>query len=114
MDQSIASAEFKLRETLRIVENLGPSAAAYDPAKKKLDKKYGGARRPLTFWLGELDAFKPIRDGNEKDVEKLAELLDAVVFDRKMLDKKLSLEMVLYIITVQRKLNRDLLVKYKK
>ena len=40
------------------------------------NKKYGGKCQALTLRMEELDAFKPIRDGNQKDLEGLAELLD--------------------------------------
>ena len=82
-----ASPEYKLLrlheclqgEALQVIENLGHSAAAYETAKTRLERKYRGKRTALTLGLEELDAFKQIREGNEKDLEHFAELLDAVV-----------------------------------
>ena len=87
LDRGRATPEYKLLrlreclqgEALKVVENLRHSAAAYEAAKTRLERKYGGKRRALTLRMEELDAFKPIRDGNEQDLEGLAELLDAIV-----------------------------------
>ena len=91
VDQARATPEYKLLrmreclqgEALKVVENLGHSAAADEAAKTRLERKYGGARRALTLRLEELDAFKPIREGDEKDLEGFAELLDAIVVNLK-------------------------------
>ena len=87
VDQARATPEYKLLrmreclqgEALKVVENLGHSAAAYEAANTRLERKYDGTRRALTLRLEELDAFRPIREGNEKDLEGFTELLDAVV-----------------------------------
>ena len=100
-------------EGLKVIENLGHSAAAYEAAKCRLERKYGGKRRALTLRLEELEAFKQIREGNEKDLEKFAELLDALVVN--LADAKQETELgngSLYI-TLQRKFNKNLLAKYK-
>ena len=84
VDRGRATAEYKLLrlreclqgEALKLVKNLGHSAAAYKTAKTRLEQKYGGKCQALTLRMEELDAFKPIRDGNQKDLEGLAELLD--------------------------------------
>ena len=62
-----------------MVENLGHSAAAYEAAKTRLERKYGGKRGALALRMDELHAFKSIREENEKDLESFVELLDAVV-----------------------------------
>ena len=59
IDEAPATPEYKflqLRqylsgEALRIVEKLGHSAAAYEAAKERLDRKYGGARRQVRCHL---------------------------------------------------------------
>ena len=87
VDKGSATPEYKLLqlcerlqgEALKVVENLGHSAAAYEVAKLRLERKYSGKGQALTLRMEELDAFKLIRDGNEKDLEGLAELLDAIV-----------------------------------
>ena len=120
-DQARATPECKLLrmrdclhgEALKVVENLGHSAAAYEAAKIRLERKYGGARRALTLRLEELDAFKPIREGDEKDLEGFAELLDAIVVNLKDAGQEAELGSGFLYITLQRKFNRNLLTKYK-
>ena len=117
VDRARATPEYKLLrlreclqgEPLKVIENLGYSEAAYEAAKSRLERKYGGKRRALTLRLEELEAFKQIREGNEKDLEKFAELLDALVVN--LTDAKQDAELgngSLYI-TLQRKFNRNLL-----
>ena len=91
MDRTGSTPEYKLLrlreclqgEPLRVIENLGHSAAANEAAKSCLEQKYGGKRRALTLRLEELNAFKPVREGNEKDLEKFSELLDGIVVNLK-------------------------------
>ena len=123
VDRARATPEYKLLrlreclqgEALKVIENLGHSAAAYEAAKSRLERKYGGKRRALTLRLEELEAFKQIREGNEKDLEKFAELLDALVVN--LTDAKQEAELGNYngslYITLQRKFNKNLLAKYK-
>ena len=66
-------------EPLRIIESLGYSADAYTLAKERLDIKYGGQRRQIMMRYDELERFKPIRDGNEKDLERFTEFLDVMI-----------------------------------
>ena len=89
-------------ETLKVVENLGHSAAAYEAAKTSSE------RRALALRMEEL------QEENKKDLESFAELLDAVVVTL-VDDAGQAGELgggSLYIM-LQRKLNKGLLVKYK-
>ena len=89
VDEAPATAEYKLLqlrnylrgEALNVVESLGHSAAAYEAAKSRLERKYGGMRRRIVLNLEELDQFRPIRIGVAKDVEKLADYLDVLVLN---------------------------------
>ena len=121
VDRARATPEYKLLrlreclqgEALKVIENLEHCAAAYEAAKSRLERKYGGKRRALTLRLEELEAFKQIREGNEKHLEKFAEPLDALVAN--LTDAKQEAELgngSLYI-TLQRKFNKNLLAKYK-
>ena len=91
IDQAPATAEYKLLqlrqylsgEALKSIENLGHSATAYEAAKSRLERKYGGTRRQMAIYLGELESFKPIRTGYAKDIEKFADLLDIAVVNLK-------------------------------
>ena len=59
--------------TTRAVESLGHSATAYEAAKEGLERKYGGQRRQANLYIEELDNFRPIRPGNARDVDKVAD-----------------------------------------
>ena len=96
-----------------MVENLGHSAAAYEAAKLRLQRKYGGKPCALTLRMEELDAFKPIRDGNQRDLEGLAELLDAIVVNLTAAGQEVELGSSSLYITIQRKLGKNVLAKYK-
>ena len=43
------------------VESLGHSATAYEAAKERLERKYGGQRRQVNLYIEELDNFRPIK-----------------------------------------------------
>jgi len=45
-------------KALKVVDNLGHSAAAYEAANVRLGRKYGGKRRALTLRMEELHSFK--------------------------------------------------------
>ena len=46
--------------------------------------KFGGQRRQINLHLEELDQFRPIRPGNAKDLDRLADLLDVIVIKRNL------------------------------
>ena len=62
VDQAPATAEYKLLqlkqclagEALRAIEGLGHSAVAYQDAKERLERKFGGQRRQLAIYLEEI------------------------------------------------------------
>ena len=70
-------------EALKVVEPLGHSAAAYETAKERLERKFGGKRRQIALHLEELENFKPLRPGNARDLERLTDLLDVTVVNLK-------------------------------
>ena len=87
IDQAPATAEYKLLqlkqclggEALKAIDSLGHSAAAYEAAKERLERKYGGQRRRIALYLEEIDNFRPVRSGNFKDLEKYTDLLDIAI-----------------------------------
>ena len=91
VDKAPATPEYKLLqlrqylsgEALKVVEPLGHSAAAYETAKERLKRKFGGKRRQIALHLEELENFKPLRPGNAMDLERLADLLDVTVVNLK-------------------------------
>ena len=89
IDQAPATPEYKLLqlrqylsgEALRAVDKLGHSALAYEAAKEKLERKYGGSRRQVARYLEELENFRAIRSGNSRDLENFADLLELTVIN---------------------------------
>ena len=91
VDQAPATLEYKLLQlrsylkgdALKVVESLGHSAVAYEAAKERLERKYGGKCRQIAINIEEIDQFKPTQSGYAKDVEKLADLLDILTINLK-------------------------------
>ena len=85
--QAPATGEYKLLQllqyltgdALKAIEGLGHSAASYKIAKERLDRKFGGRRRQLAIYLEELENIKPTRNGNAKDLENFADVLDITI-----------------------------------
>ena len=58
IDQARTTAEYKIlqlrqylsEEALKAIENFGQSAAAYQIAKERLEKKFGGKRRQIAIY----------------------------------------------------------------
>ena len=78
IDSASATAEYKLLqhrqyvsgEALKVIDSLRHSATAYEAAKGRLDRKYGGKDRQIALYLGELEGFSQIRQGNAQDIEE--------------------------------------------
>ena len=70
-------------EALEAIERLGYSAKAYETAKDRLERKFGGQKRQIALYLEEIDSFKPVRYGNPKDLKKYADLLDITIANLK-------------------------------
>jgi len=74
-------------DALKAIENLGHSAASYNTAKERLDRKFGGARRHMALQLKEVDRFKQFRPGMARDLEQFADILDLTVVNLKEADR---------------------------
>ena len=82
VDKTPATPEYKLLllrqhlpgKALKVVEPLGHSAAAYEAAKERLERKFGCKRRQIALHLEKLENFKPHRPGNARDLEGLKDL----------------------------------------
>ena len=70
-------------EAVKATENLGYSALAYQAAKERLERKYGGKQHQIAIYMEEVDNFRPIQYDNHKDIETFADLLDIVVVNLK-------------------------------
>ena len=92
VDKAPATPEYKwlqLRqylsgEAVKVLEPLGRSADAYETAKERLERKFGGKRRQIALHLEELlENIKPLRPGNARALERLADLLDVTLVNLK-------------------------------
>ena len=89
IDSAPATGEYKLLqlrqylsgEALKVIDSLGHSATAYEAAKDRLERKFGGRRRQIAIYLEELEQFRQIRTGNAKDIEEFADLLDIAMIN---------------------------------
>ena len=122
VDKTTSSAEYKLLrlrnclegEALKVIESLGHSEAAYEVTKERLDRKYGGKRRQIAMRMEEVNKFKQVREGNARDLEAFAELLDVLIVN--LIDAGQQSELgggALYM-SLQRKLNETLLTRYNR
>ena len=75
-----------------MIEGLGHSAAAYESAKERLERKYRGLRRQIAINPEELDNFRPLRSGVGNDTEKLADLLDLIVINMRECGRDMELQ----------------------
>lgn len=84
IDSVPATGEYKLLqlrqylsgEALKVIKKLGHSSTAYEAAKERLERKYGGRRRQIAIYLEELEQFRQIRPGNSRTLDRVADLLD--------------------------------------
>ena len=68
-------------EALNVIESLEHSAAAYEAAKERLERRYGGKRRQVAIYLEDLEKFPQIRPGNAHDSEQFADLLEIAIMN---------------------------------
>ena len=91
VDTAPSTGEYKLLqlrqclsgEALDVIESLGHSAAAYEAAKERLERRYGGKRRQVAIYLEDLDKFPQIRPGNVHDLQHFADLLEIAIMNLK-------------------------------
>ena len=123
IDKAPATAEYKLLqlrqylsgEALKCIENLGHSAVAYEKAKERLDRKFGGQRRQVAIYLDELESFKPLNEnsGNMvKEIERFADLLDIAIVNLKEIGRVEELGNGSLYQKIQRKLPEQMLARY--
>ena len=122
VDKAPATAEYKLLqlkkyltgEALAAVESLGHSAEAYEAAKSRLERKFGGQRRQIYLHLEELNQFRPIRPGNARDLDRLAGLLDLIVIKLKEAGRKEELGNGSLYMKIKKKMNSTILANYNR
>ena len=70
-------------DALKLIEGLGHSGYAYQAAKERLERKYGGQQRKILLHIDQSENFKPIQNETPKDIEKFPNLLDIAVTNLK-------------------------------
>ena len=99
-------------EALSAIERLGHSAAAYDAAKERLDRKFGGKRRQIAIYFEDVEQFKQIRPGHSKDLEQFADLLELLVMKLKDACQNDELGNGSLYSKLQQKLSESMLARY--
>ena len=99
-------------EALQVIDGLGHSSAAYQVAKERLGRKYGGERRRCAIFLEEVDAFPVLRPNNPSDLNKLADLLDILAINLKESNLESELGAGLLYIKLQKKLGKNRLASF--
>ena len=91
---------------------MGHSAPAYEAAKERLKRKFGGKRRQVLIYFDDLGNFPQIRDGNAKYLEQFADLLDSAVIGLHEAGKHTEIGNGFLYITLQKKLPQSMLTSY--
>ncbi|XP_071095446.1 uncharacterized protein [Haliotis cracherodii] len=122
VDRANATNEYKLLqlkqyvagEASNLISRLGHTAAAYDVALERLERKYGGKRRQIALKMEEVYNFRPIRPGNAKDLENYAELLDITVVSLREADKNEELGDGCLYSQLLRKMTGSMITNYQR
>ena len=64
---------------------------AYDDAKERLERKFGGKRHQISNYFEALEKFRQIRSGHTKDSEEFADLFKITVIKIKEADQHYEL-----------------------
>ena len=120
VDETSLSPQFKMLrlesclegEAAETVRGLGYSSEAYEAAKARLNRKYGGNRRQVQAHIEELRKLKPINAENPRELEKFADLVERTVVTLKENKQNSDLEGgTLYAIVLE-KIPQSLLSQY--
>ena len=120
VDTGPSTGEYKLLqlrqglsgEALNVIESLGYSTAAYEAAKERLERRYGGKRRQVAIYLEDLDKFPQIRPENPQDLKQLADLLEIAIINLKETGYHNELGNGFLYGKLRTKLTESLLAKY--
>ena len=120
VDETSLSPQFKMLrlesclegEAAATVKGLGYSSAAYEAAKTRLNRKYGGNRQQVQAHIDELRKMKAINSENPRELEKFADLVERTVVTLKENKHTSDLEGgTLYAIVLE-KIPQSLLSQY--
>lgn len=121
VDKTASSDEYKflqLRqylsgEALKCVEGLGHTAAAYNAAKERLERKFGGVRRKVNRFIEEIENFPVMKCENPKQIERFADLLDITIINMKENDAEDLSSNFMYQ-QLMKKLPESMIVRYQR
>ena len=100
VDMTSLSPQFKMLrleaclagEAANTIKGLGYSLEAYEAAKTRLFRKYGGSRRQVQSHIEELKRLQPVQENNAKELETFADVLERAVITLKENGRKSDLE----------------------
>ncbi|CAB3997359.1 Hypothetical predicted protein [Paramuricea clavata] len=86
VDKTSLSPQFKMLrlELGDTVRGLGYSQEAYNAARARLERTYGGSRRQVQSHLEELKKLKPLQEENAKELEMLKRIVDKRILKREL------------------------------
>ena len=93
---------------------LGHLAAAYDAAKARLDRKYGGERRRVATHLEAIQQFEAVRLGKAADLDRFADLIEVTVVNLKDAGRTAELGNSTFYQSLQQKLPESLFTQYQR
>ena len=99
-------------EALNAIKDLRHLATAYDTAKERLERKFGGKRHQIAIYLKDLEKFRQIRPGHTKDLEQIADLLEITVMKLKEAGQHNELRNGSLYRKLQQKLPESMLARY--
>ena len=119
IDSAPATSKYKLLQlrqylsgdALRVIDSLGHSATAYEAAKDRLERKYGGRRWQIAIYLEELEQFPQVRHGHAQDIDEFADLLDIAMINLKEAGQDYELRDSSINVRLQRKLPETMLAQ---
>ena len=95
-----------------MIDSLRHSAAAYEAAKDRLERKFGGKRRQIAIYPEEVEQFRQIRPGNAKDIEEFPDLLDIAMINLQEAGQRYELGDRSLYTKWQRKIPEVMLARY--
>ena len=99
-------------EEARTVTGLGYSDPAYEAAKARLNRKYGGNMRQLQTHIDELRKIRPINADNPRELERFADIVERTAVSLKENKTFADLEGGTLYAIVLKKLTQALLSQY--
>ena len=120
IDESSLSPETKLLylrqhvsgEASKLLDGIGYNADAYEIAKKRLGRRYGGERRKIGLFLEKIENFETIEPGNAFDLERFSNFLDLLVVNLKESNLENELNSGLLYVQLQKKMNKSLVASF--